>query len=108
MFYPGFFDKQVPFVKTDFKTSFEMFFFLCVGMNYVFDVQHTFREVYDSTKRKIFMSQQSLDDQGQGHSESEMDTTYENQDVSSSFEVMMQIKFQEIWTFLNNTCLYIK
>lgn len=83
-------------MKTDFKTSFEMFFFLCVGMNYVFDVQHTFREVYDSTKRKIFMSQQSLDDQGQGHSESEMDTTYENQDVSSSFEVMMQIKFQEI------------
>lgn len=58
-----------------------------VGMNYVFDVQHTFREVYDSTKRKIFMSQQSLDDQGQGHSESEMDTTYENQDVSSSFEM---------------------
>lgn len=27
MFYQGFFDKQVPYVKTDFKTSFEMFFF---------------------------------------------------------------------------------
>lgn len=70
-----------------------LIFFLSVGMNYVFDVQHTFREVYDSTKRKMFMSQQSLDDQGQGHSESEMDTTCENQDVSSSCEVMMQIKF---------------
>lgn len=29
MFYEGFFDKQVPYVKTDFKTSFEMFFFMC-------------------------------------------------------------------------------
>lgn len=82
---------QVPYVKTDFKISFD--FFLSVGMNYVFDVQHTFREVYDSTKRKMFMSQQSLDDQSQGHFESEMDTTCENQDVSSSCEVMMKIKF---------------
>lgn len=49
-------------------------------MNYVFDVQHTFREVYDSTKRKMFMSQQGLD--GQGHSESEMDATCDNREMS--------------------------
>jgi hypothetical protein len=51
-------------------------------MNYVFDVQHTFREVYDSTKRKMFMSQQSLDDPGQGHSESEMDATCDSREIS--------------------------
>lgn len=57
-----------------------------VGMNYVFDVQHTFREVYDSTKRKLFMSQHSLDHQGQGHSESDMETTCDREEISDHCE----------------------
>ncbi|XP_022341160.2 E3 ubiquitin-protein ligase MYLIP-like [Crassostrea virginica] len=57
-----------------------------VGMNYVFDVQHTFREVYDSTKRKMFMSQQSLDDQGQDHAECEMETSCESRDISENIQ----------------------
>lgn len=62
---------------------------LSIGMNYVFDVQHTFREVYDSTKRKMFMSQQSLDDQGQDHAECEMETSCESRDISENIQVIM-------------------
>lgn len=62
-------------------------------MNYVFDVQHTFREVYDSTKRKMFMSQQSLDDQGQDHAECEMETSCESRDISENIQVIYALGF---------------
>ena len=38
-------------------TLYTSIFSIIAGQNYVFDVKHTSREVYDSTKRKLFKSQ---------------------------------------------------